>query len=211
MQYIAISSSILCILACEARSEIITGTYPSEFLVFQEDVSDDLGPAYIEEFGGHLVYDRSVHNLRARYDLFVWRKEPSISIGWLQHTDNYQDPSFELGDRIMDHVSPVGGLAGLRYAEDDVKPDGDHWSMGRLHEMLYVGFVKQSTNPDTMSVEYNYGFLQLFKEEMYTYRVIGWALETDADTDLVTFNLVPSPSSCVLLSFAGLVATRRRR
>ncbi|MDF1870716.1 MAG: PEP-CTERM sorting domain-containing protein [Phycisphaerales bacterium] len=89
--------------------------------------------------------------------------------------------------------------------------DGDPYILefaGTPGQQLYVGFmVETNVGPTT---EINYGFIQLENVDGDQLRFVGWAYETTAGADIVTFS-IPNPSSMALLGLAGVGATRRRR
>jgi hypothetical protein len=84
-------------------------------------------------------------------------------------------------------------------------------SVGEIGESLYLGFRTSEYLADEDRFAYRYGFIQAVKEDELSYMYVGWAYETDADTAIVTFNLLPAPSATALLGLGGLAATRRRR
>lgn len=95
-----------------------------------------------------------------------------------------------------------------------IQDDGGFWvyaSVGEVGQSLYLGFRTSEFLADEDRFEHRYGFIQAIKRDELQYEYVGWAYETEADTPLVTFNLVPAPSVAALLGLGGLAATRRRR
>jgi hypothetical protein len=98
---------------------------------------------------------------------------------------------FEFSDRIS-----LGGLS----------DDGFNDLVGEIGEQIFMGF--RVINPDTST---NLGFIQLTRVGEFSFEANGWAYETEADADLIAFDVVPSPSTLALLGTGGLCFTRRRR
>lgn len=87
----------------------------------------------------------------------------------------------------------------------------EHNTIGEIGQSLYLGFRTSEYLAGEDRFEHRYGFIQTIKRGDLYFELVGWAYETDADTPLVTFNLVPAPSAAAMLGLGGLVATRRRR
>jgi hypothetical protein len=83
-------------------------------------------------------------------------------------------------------------------------------TIGEIGDTLYMGFRAGTFLADEQRYAYNYGFAQLLKTGDRSYRVEGYAYESEFDTDLTVFN-IPAPGTAALLGLAGLAATRRRR
>lgn len=113
-----------------------------------------------------------------------------------------------LGDGFMTNGYLRMGTA--RYIQDK----GGFWvydSVGEIGESLYLGFRTSEYLADENRFAYRYGFIQAVKQDELSYAYVGWAYQTDADTAIVTFNLVPTPSATAMLGLGGLAAARRRR
>lgn len=190
-----------------AGAEIITGNgYPQDYLDFPPDAPsggfvEDLGLFFhgFNEFAGSGF---------TNYLLTGATDSPDRTLQFL-HSNNtsgiftrnyYTEGQSLIADMGVDSPAPEILLA--------LENSGFFDYAGADGETLYIGFVVET---DTGSgIESNYGFLQLLHESELNYRVMGWAYETQAGADLVTFN-VPAPSALAMLAFGGLTAGRRRR
>lgn len=190
-----------------AGGEIITGNgYPQDYLEFLPNAPSggfvaDLGLYFhgFYEFAGSGYTNYVLTGATDSTDRTL-RFLQSANNGGIFTRNYYTEGQSLLDDMGFDPPSPETLLA--------LENSGFFDYAGADGETLYMGFVVET---DTGSgTESNYGFLQLLHESELNYRVMGWAYETEAGTDLVTFS-VPAPSAVAMLALGGLAAGRRRR
>lgn len=190
-----------------ASAEIITGNgYPQDYLDFPPDMPsggfvEDLGLYFhgFNEFAGSGFTNYLLTGATDSPDRTL-RFLHSANTGGIFTRNYFTEGQSLINDMGVDPPTPEILLA--------LENSGFFDYAGADGETLYMGFVVET---DTGSgTESNYGFLQLLHESELNYRVMGWAYQTEAGADLVTFN-VPAPSGVGLLALGGLAAARRRR
>ena len=205
MRHKNISVLTLCSFAFLANAEVITGNgYPMDYLEFPEDAP---AGGFVEDLG---LYFRGFNTFAGsgytNYLLVGDADSPVRTLSFLHSLDSsgiFTTEYFTESQSLMENSGSSGAL--LLALENS-----GFWEYaGAEGETIYIGFTVETNIGPT--VETNYGFLQLLHETELDYRVMGWAYETTAGADLVTFDIVPAPSALALLSVSGLVAARRRR
>jgi hypothetical protein len=190
-----------------SNAEVITGNgYPQDYLDFPESTPSG---GFIEELGLYFHgYNEFAGSGFTNYLLTGATDSPERTLRFLQSSNTsgiftrsyYTEGQSLINDMGVDSPTPETLLA--------LENSGFFDYAGADGETLYIGFIVEVDDGSTTQT--NYGFLQLLHESELNYRVMGWAYETQAGTDLVTFN-VPAPSGLALVAAGGLIAMRRRR
>ncbi len=197
-------------LASESHAEVLFGTdYPTEYVAFPDSVPsgghvDALGLYFqgYNEFVGsgtynyYLVGQTDAINQQMRY-LYSNHTSDDLFFRFFTEGQSLQ------GNTLWSESSLLVGLGGQ--SEDSPY---EIFMAGEPGQHIYIGFtVETEVGPAT---DINYGFIQLENVNDDQLRFVGWAYETTAGADIVTFS-IPSPSSMAFLGLAGVGATRRRR
>jgi len=150
-------------------------------------------------------------------------------LGWHHGGVNYTDLDWNNQSYAMDAQfvgSPEGSNAlgfgalvspgldrssGLQWGTSDTSY-GEHYKdfIGEVGEFFFLGFTFVD-DPDADDVIWHFGFIQILKLTETQYDWIGYAYETEDNTAIEVFNLVPAPSGVAVLGLAALGVTRRRR
>mgnify|MGYP003116960901 CR=1 FL=1 len=197
-------------LAGESHAEVLFGTeYPTEYVAFPE----------YEPSGGHVdvlgLYFQGYNEFvgSGTYNYYLVGRTDAINqqMRYLYSNHTGDDGIFRFfnegqslqGNSLSSQSSLLVGLGGQ--SEDS---PFEIFMAGKPGQQIYIGFtVETEVGPAT---DINYGFIQLENVNDNQLRFVGWAYETTAGADIVTFS-IPSPSSMAFLGLAGVGATRRRR
>ena len=197
-------------LASESHAEVLFGTdYPTEYVAFPFKVPsgghvDALGlyfQGYTEFVGSgnyalYLAGQTDAINQQMRY-LYSSNPDDDLGLRFFNEGQSLQGNTQSIQSVMV--VGRGGQFEGEPYTVHMAGEPGQH---------IYIGFtVETEVGPAT---DINYGFIQLENVNDDQLRFVGWAYETTAGADIVTFS-IPNPSSMALLGLAGVGATRRRR
>lgn len=200
MKYRACCAAVAAAIGSVAQADIVTGPLSGGLMDFNyiSYQIPALGIAFIAEGYTHGGAD--------------WFSLGAVGFDYLVRSPGYLAQAFEEGDGLMAYsgsASPGSGVPiGSVWYDDFSQPVYE--TIGQVGGPVYIGFRIGTYLADEDRFAYNYGFFQFQKEGGLDYRMVAWAYETAADTDLIVFN-IPAPSGAALIALGGLVAARRRR
>lgn len=201
---------VFVVLASPSSAEIITGDIPGSNFSFPgaQHFIDDMGIGVVVDYGGGGGFSS------LGMSIFPTGSNGSHGASFLTSGNagysNNADAYFVEGQAIGGDADEQGSIA-FWYEENNCGcKDPTLYSLGFIGEYQYIGTKTELMN-SAGNIEEHFGFIQLLRVSEDVWEPIGWAYETEADTELIAFNLIPAPSSLALLGAGGLCLTRRRR
>lgn len=204
MDSLKLTASVIALAGSTSFAEVVTG------LLSDDHISTGTG---LVGAGLEFFFDGTTHDGTS----FSYLNIINSDNPWQQHAAfahnsvSTSAPIYAVGEYVRPGTFQDSAMYWGTSSYDYYTGDTYNYFVGEVGESLYIGFVFDRELGDGTTLVRNYGFIQLFKVNNSQYSTIGYAYESDADSRIQVFNLVPAPSGVAFASFGLILFGRRNR